>query len=427
MVAIGNGTGGMGETRGASSSTLADKAGEQQGGEKAWLRTTAKPPTEAEKNQLLASTALDGRLREFVLVYATYMIFLACRRNYGFWLPSVLSRLGKSKGEAGAIGSALEISYGVCSLLNGVLIDSSSPRVLLITALLLTCLINLAVSATDMLPAMAMLWAANGAVQSIGWPSVTNVFLAWFPDPAARGAWYSLLSTCQNAGAALVPLLVVYSINSFGWRAALWAPAFLAGAAALMLALLLYGSPAEMRRAEARRRARALARAGDASAADEAEEEATVKPRSASAPLSSVLGRQVVLNRALWVMAINYFGVSLVRSYLSDWSSVYLAEAKGLTLPQVARCLFLLEAGGFGGSLVAGALSDRLFAGRRGPVVAICSALLAPLMLLLRSASAPLTLQGVYAGALTHASPTIAPFATHLHTHARRQHWVTVV
>jgi len=93
----------------------------------------------------------------------------------GFWLPSVLTRLGKSKGEAGAIGSALEMSYGACSLVNGVLIDARSPRTLLIVGLLLTCLINVAVSGTDLLPAMAALWAINGAVQSLGWPCVTNV------------------------------------------------------------------------------------------------------------------------------------------------------------------------------------------------------------------------------------------------------------
>merc|ERR1719408_496171 len=91
---------------------------------------------------------------------------------------------------------------------------------------------------------MAALWAANGAVQSIGWPSVTNVFLAWFPDPAARGAWYSLLSTCQNSGAALVPLLVSASVSAYGWRAALYAPAAASTFAALLIALLLYGSPA---------------------------------------------------------------------------------------------------------------------------------------------------------------------------------------
>ena len=168
----------------------------------------------------------------------------------GFWLPSVLSRLGKSKGEAGTVGSALEMSYGACSLVNGVLIDARSPRTLLIAALLLTMVINLAVSVTDVLPVMAGLWAANGAVQSLGWPSVTNVFLAWFPDPAARGAWYSLLSTCQNAGAALVPLLVSAFVSLYGWRAALYAPAVASVCIALLLGLCLYGSPAAAANAE---------------------------------------------------------------------------------------------------------------------------------------------------------------------------------
>lgn len=351
------------------------------------------PPSNNGGNSSDTDDEEDGpthqlRMREFALMYVTYMTFLACRRNYGFWLPSVLSRLGKSKGEAGAIGSALEMSYGACSLVNGVLIDARSPRTLLIVGLLLTCMINVVVSVTDLLPAMAALWAVNGAVQSLGWPCVTNVFLAWFPDPAARGAWYSLLSTCQNAGAALVPLVVVASINSFGWQAALWAPALLALATALLLFICLHGSPEDAARAARRK----------AGLPTDDHDGAAQKLSSSRPPLATLLGRQIVLNTSLWVMAASYFSVSLVRSYLSDWSSVYLTEQKGLSLQEVARCLFLLEAGGFGGSLAAGALSDRLFAGRRGPVVAICSALLAPCMLALRTATAPLALQLIYAG-----------------------------
>ena len=307
----------------------------------------------------------------------------------GFWLPSVLSRLGKTKGEAGTIGSSLEMSYGACSLLNGVLIDAAPPRTLLIVGLLLTGAINLAVGEVDYLPAIAALWATNGAVQSVGWPSVTNIFLAWFPDPAARGAWYSLLSTCQNAGAALVPLMVAAAISHTGWKAALWAPAALAAATALVLACFLHGSPSE-----ARRHARSRAEGGGSASPPSPK----LNPVSRGSSLAAILGKQVVLNRALWLMAINYFGVSLVRSYLSDWSSVYLAEAKGLSLSQVARCLFLLEAGGFGGSLAAGAVSDTIFGGRRGPIVALCSATLAPLILLLRSAQSPYALQAIYCG-----------------------------
>jgi len=198
------------------------------------------------------------RYSEFALIYGAYMTMLMARKNYGFWLPFVLSDLGAGKGEAGMLGSTFEIVYGSCALLNGVLIDMVAPKTLLICALLTSGGVNLAIGSTSSLwlmcvfvfptfaahcsnprPATAsapqlscggalrthaqdgrirqrtllaacvqvcshllpihrvLLWGSNGFAQSFGWPSITNVFLAWFPDPASRGSWYSLLSTCQ--------------------------------------------------------------------------------------------------------------------------------------------------------------------------------------------------------------------------------------
>lgn len=44
------------------------------------------------------------------------------RKNYGFWLPFVLSEMGKGKREAGTLGSTFEMTYGAASLFNGVLV-----------------------------------------------------------------------------------------------------------------------------------------------------------------------------------------------------------------------------------------------------------------------------------------------------------------
>jgi OPA family sugar phosphate sensor protein UhpC-like MFS transporter len=95
-------------------------------------------------------------------------------------------------------------------------------------------------------------------------------------------------------------------------------------------------------------------------------------------------------------MAVTYFGVSMVRTCLQDWTSLYLSEAKGLPLPTTARCLFLWELGGFGGTFIAGAVSDRVFCGRRGPVVTVCCALLAPSLLVLLHTTSPLVCQLTY-------------------------------
>ena len=184
---------------------------------------------------------------------------------------------------------------------------------------------------------MVVVWGLNGAVQSVGWPSVTNVFLSWFPDPAARGAWYSLLSTCQNAGAALVPLLVSASVSAYGWRAALYAPALASVCVAVLLGFCLYGSP-------------------DAAA----KREKTTKAKPSPQDLAQTMRQQVFLNPALWLMAASYFGCSMVRTCLQDWTSLYLHEAKALPIATAARCLFLWELGGFVGTFAAGAISDKV-------------------------------------------------------------------
>merc|ERR1719460_2782120 len=95
-------------------------------------------------------------------------------------------------------------------------------------------------------------------------------------------------------------------------------------------------------------------------------------------------------------MAASYFGVSMVRTCLQDWTSLYLHEAKSLPIAAAARCLFLWELGGFGGTFIAGAVSDRLFDGRRGPVVCICCALLAPSLCLLMTLTSPSVIPLLY-------------------------------
>jgi hypothetical protein len=82
------------------------------------------------------------RWREFALIYVAYMGFLACRKNYGLWLPAVVSELGHSKGQAGILGSAMEFTYGTCSFLNGAVIDTYPAKHLLIAGLVLSAVAN---------------------------------------------------------------------------------------------------------------------------------------------------------------------------------------------------------------------------------------------------------------------------------------------
>jgi OPA family sugar phosphate sensor protein UhpC-like MFS transporter len=76
----------------------------------------------------------------------------------------------------------------------------------------------------------------------------------------------------------------------------------------------------------------------------------------------------VIKNKYIWILAVAYFLVYIIRTAVNDWSMVYLIEVKNYTMKQAGICLFWFEWGGLAGSLVAGWASDIVFKGKRNPI-----------------------------------------------------------
>lgn len=316
------------------------------------------------------------QVRTFVLIYGAYVGLLIARKNYGFWLPHAIEALSlETPKDVAVVGSAFEIASGYGALLNGFLIDAFDPALGLAAALAASSLVNLALSGTSSLTLMALLWGVNGAAQSFGWPCVSRLFLRAFPEPKGRGVWYSLLSTSQNVGAALVPLLVSSAVSLTAEpRAAFWLPAAVTACLALLLLLAL---------------------APERGAAAAGAPAAPVTPRRDGRGVR-VLLLEVLGSWQLWSMAATYFAIGIIRACLTDWSPIFLREDKGLSTLAASRCLCAFELGGFVGSICAGRVSDRCCAGRRGPVIACCTALLCPALLALAAATTERALVPLY-------------------------------
>mmetsp|Transcript_8507 Transcript_8507/g.15734 ORF Transcript_8507/g.15734 Transcript_8507/m.15734 type:complete len:235 (-) Transcript_8507:330-1034(-) len=82
----------------------------------------------------------------------------------------------------------------------------------------------------------------------------------------------------------------------------------------------------------------------------------------------------------LILLGLVYFFISIIRQGVGDWSPLSLKEQKGLNRQQASQCLVMLEIGAFAGGLTGGIMSDKIFNGRRGPVMAIFSAAITPLI-----------------------------------------------
>jgi OPA family sugar phosphate sensor protein UhpC-like MFS transporter len=334
----------------------------------------------------LTSKEFYMRNREFMLVYLGYVVILLVRNNYGFWMPDYRAELNASKAEVGMIGTYKQLGYAGGALINGPFIDYSNPAKIFGVALMIAGGINIGIMGATSVQLVAILWGLNGLVQSVGWPSLTKVFLAWFPDPKTRGTAYSFLSTSQNVGAFLVPVFVPAAMATMGWRGGLLVPGVIAIIYGVVLVLFLYGSPATA--------------SGAASTTPKGTPKKATAPKPAkpAAPFSELLIGHVLFNYRLWLMTLNYYCISVIRQSVTDWGPTLLKEEKGLSVVEAGTCMFLLEAGGFLGSIAAGILSDKVFDGRRGPVISLCTFLLSPCFIALPIVTSTYALFAIFFG-----------------------------
>ena len=124
----------------------------------------------------------------------------------GYTKQEIFSTTKKS--EISLAGSSFEITSGISKIGLAVLVDKYSPSKILAISLILSAFINLLLCATENIYIISFLCGTNGALQSLGWPSLSNIFMNFFPDPSERGRWYSFLSTNQNVG-SFAPAIIL--------------------------------------------------------------------------------------------------------------------------------------------------------------------------------------------------------------------------
>lgn len=347
----------------------------------------------------------------FAALYVAYAVTYVCRRlNYALLVGEGVVAVE----DVGSFGSAFEIAGGLVKVAAGLAVDLASPSAILTAALAVAGAANALFFAAPGVGGKVALWGVNGAAQALAWPAAARIFLSWFPHPAGRGTWYSALSTSQNFGAALAPYVLAPAVAVGGWRASLYAPGALGLLAAAGLAAVLRDAPPPPATAAAAGSGATLGGGGGArrrqsvkpstmaaapTASNEDDDGAYHRAARPHHSLASILSI-VTTTRRLWLLGGSYFANTLVRTAVTDWAWVFLTSSGVAATPgTVMRCISAYEAGGAVGGLAAGWVSDRVFRGRRGPVMALASWALVPLPLAIlwaaEAMAAPLQCSGV--------------------------------
>lgn len=296
------------------------------------------------------------RLRIFYAMYIGYAFFYFTRKSFTFAMPVMITELGMTKTQLGILGSTLYFTYGISKFVSGVLSDKSNPRFIMAMGLILTGIFNIFFGFSSSIFCFALFWGLNGWFQGWGWPPCARLLTHWYSQKE-RGTWWGVWNTSHNLGGALIPLVVAEAVKYFGsWRFAMWVPGTMCILAGIFLYNRLRDTPQSLGLPPIEKYKEDFS-----SRSDKKHEDKELSTKE-------ILFQYVLKNKYIWVLAFAYFFVYIIRTALNDWGLIFLKEAKGLSLIKAGMCVTAFEIGGFLGSLASGWFSDKIFAGKRGPV-----------------------------------------------------------
>ena len=341
-----------------------------------WAKAFFKEPPAIETikdKEKVDSMYSHWRMRIFYSCFIGYTVFYLCKKNIAVALPGLSEEFGFTNTELGLLGSSLYLTYGIGKFVNGVFADGSDVRKFLPTALIMTAIANLcfALSAVFITPGevsffglptntillwlFVFFWGASGWFQSAGFPAVAKSLTYWYSN-SERGTKWSLWSCSHQMGTFLSVIISGFLVAHYGWRMAFFVPGTIAILVAIWLFNRLRDKPQSLGLPDVE------AYRGEACVKDV--KEGDVDTRS----YGQVFMDDILFNKTIWLLAIAYVFVYVIRFGAEDWMIKYLSEAKGNSLELASLKLSSLPLVGIAGTVCAGVFSDKIFKGKRAPV-----------------------------------------------------------
>ncbi len=330
-----------------------------------------KAAEEIQNKEQVTKLYSHWRKHIFIAMFLAYIVFYLCRKNIAAALPQIQADLGYSNTELGLLGSSLYLSYAVGKFVNGIIADNTNVQAVLPTALIMSALANICFvlsaifitpghisffglpSATVLIWILAFLWGFNGWFQSMGFPPIAKNLSYWFSNKE-RGFKWSLWSTSHEVGTFLSVVISGFLVVNFGWKAAFYIPAIFASFFCIYLFANLRDKPSSIGLPDIE------------TFMDEQKEETPIEEEDIS--YLQIFRKYIIFNKTIWLLAIAYVFVYVVRYGTIDWIIKYLVDVKHYSTQLAAVKLSFLPLFGIIGTISAGLVSDRFFKGKRAPV-----------------------------------------------------------
>ncbi|MCG5049791.1 MFS transporter [Pectobacterium brasiliense] len=321
-----------------------------------FMKFPASPPALTDP-QVIDETYRYWRRHILISLYLGYALFYFTRKSFNSAVPEILASGILQRTDIGLLATLFYITYGLSKFFSGIVSDRANARYFMGIGLIATGVINILFGFSSSLWAFALLWAANAFFQGWGSPVCAKLLTSWY-SRTERGGWWALWNTAHNVGGALIPIVIGAAALHYGWRAGMMIAGGLAILAGLILCWRLRDRPTTL---------------GLPSVGEWRQDALDISQQQEGAGLTQrqILFKYVLTNPYIWLLALCYVMVYIVRAAINDWGNLYMSETLGVNLVTANSAVTMFEVGGFIGALVAGWGSDKLFNGNRGPMTLI--------------------------------------------------------
>jgi sugar phosphate permease len=288
------------------------------------------------------------------LTWLLFGMYYVTRFNFSAVIPLLKTDLGISNARAGGLMAFFFVTYTVFQLPAGYLGDRLGPRKILTFGALVSIIGNLIFSQASSYVVLSIGQLVNGMGQAMGWSSAVKMIVSWFPR-SRRGTAIGLFATCVTGGSSVGIRLSGFIGEHLGWRSSFIIPPMMMAATVILFWILARDHPREK-------------------GLPDFEDEVHLEQQIQDTVRSRI--SVVLTNRTLWAVALVYFFFVYVQFGCLVWIPSYLKETFAMSIDRASTVSFLILLPGVFASPIGGFLSDRIFGGRRKPLILLGLAVL---------------------------------------------------
>lgn len=293
----------------------------------------------------------------------TYLFFYNGRQNINLVMTLMEADLGSSTATLGVVSSALFWCYAFGQLTNGRLGAFFGYKRFMMIGVIGSAIVNVVISFQHSIPVIAILWGLNGFFQSMVWANGVGVLNRWWPK-SKRGFASGLATAFSGVAQVVTYITILLCLEwnpEWGWRAAFRYPMI---PMLLMLVAFVFFfkekpediglDPFVDDDAQAEKR--------------DAELVENINKKGFFYPYKMVFTEPKVVIFCL-ISAIAGVG----RYGLLTWIPTYFAEEMGLSIKDGIFSSILLPLGQACAMFVFPLITDKVFKGRREPMIALAA------------------------------------------------------